>query len=50
MNIKLVGIDRYGMVEDDFGAEYFWKLWNEIYDSVEIEAALSGPEDDEDSV
>lgn len=34
-----------GISEEDFGSEYFWPLWDEIYNGVEIETALNGPDD-----
>lgn len=40
---------KYGLSEDEFGDEYFWKLWDEIYNGVEIETALNGPTDDDET-
>ena len=34
-----------GVSEKDFGDEYFWPLWDEVYNGVEIETALNGPDD-----
>lgn len=35
---------RKGITEEDFGDEYFWPLWDDIYNGVEIETAWNGPE------
>lgn len=43
----VLNFHKYGMDEEEFGAEYFWKLWDEIYNGVEIETALNGPDDDD---
>ena len=38
-----------GISEEEFGKEYFWPLWDEIYNGAEIETAMNGPyERDED--
>lgn len=36
---------KKGISEEDFGAEYFWPLWDVIYNGVGIETALNGPDD-----
>ncbi len=33
-----------GISEEKFGEEYFWPLWDNIYNGVGIETALNGPE------
>lgn len=36
---------RRGISDEEFGKEYFWPLWDDVYNGVEIETALNGPED-----
>ena len=36
---------RKGISEKEFGDEYFWPLWDEIYNGVGIETAMDGPDD-----
>ena len=36
----------YGLSDDDFGTEYFWPLWDEVYFGVEIETAINGPDEE----
>ncbi len=35
---------RKDITEEKFGEEYFWPLWDDIYNGVEIETALNGPD------
>ena len=35
--------------KEDLGADYFWKLRDEIYNGVEFETAMNGPDDDEET-
>ena len=44
----VLNFHKYGLTEDEFGDEYFWNLWDEIYNGVEIETALNGPDADEE--
>ena len=38
-----------GISEKEFGDEYFWPLWDEIYNGVGFEIAMDGPDDYEKS-
>lgn len=37
---------KYGLSDDEFGSEYYWLLWDEIYFGVEIEKAINGPDEE----
>ena len=41
----VINCRRRGIDEKDFGFEYFWPLWEDIYGGVDIETALNGPDD-----
>lgn len=42
----VLNFHKYDLSEEEFADEYFWKLWDEIYNGVEIETALNGPDGD----
>ena len=48
LKTAVMNYHKYGIDEGTFASEYFWPLWDEIYDGVGFETALNGP-DDEDS-
>lgn len=48
LKTAVINYHKSGLDEDGFGAEYFWMLWDEIYDGVGMETALSGPDEDAD--
>lgn len=36
---------KKGISEEEFGDEYFWPLWDEIYNGAGIETAMDGPDE-----
>ena len=46
LKAAVLNFHKYGISEEDFGSEYFWPLWDDIYNGVEIETALNGPDDE----
>ena len=44
LKAAVMNYHRYGIDEAAFADEYFWPLWDEIYNGVGIETALNGPD------
>ena len=41
---------KNALSDDDFGTEYFWPLWDEIYYGVGIETAINGPDEETEEI
>ena len=46
LKTAILNCRKYGISDEEFGAEYFWPLWDEIYFGVEIETAINGPDEE----